>query len=170
MRTAGGVRGVIGALISFVAFLLKTSVASYGGDVNNLGLLQQQMMVLHVGLSVAIVGAILFAAGAIVEALHPPPTEHRAQDAPASSSTPTVPAGSYQELTPEEIEQNKNAATIGYIIIGALIVVFLVAMLAMSSNLSSETTNAPSTSTIYATDDALMGNDVTSVDATPPAR
>jgi len=60
MRTWGGLLITIGLLMTLVAFSLDTSVSSFdGGAVNNLGLMQRQMMVLHTGLAAFIAGTVL---------------------------------------------------------------------------------------------------------------
>lgn len=47
--------GVFGGLLAFCAFVINTAP----GGTHNLGLLQNQMMLLHVGLALMIIGAIL---------------------------------------------------------------------------------------------------------------
>ena len=73
MRNAGALLMVIGGVLVFFAFTMDTSVYSSGtyiggsyvggGSTHNLGLLQQQMMVLHTGLAAFIAGAIMYAIG-----------------------------------------------------------------------------------------------------------
>ena len=66
MKSAGVVLIVIGMLMAFGAFNMDTSVSSFdGGSVNNLGLLQQQMMVLQTGLASFIAGAVLYGCASI---------------------------------------------------------------------------------------------------------
>lgn len=69
MRTAGGLLMALGVLVVLFAFAMDTTVYSSGtliggtyvggGSTHNLGLLQQQMMVLHTGLAGFLAGAFL---------------------------------------------------------------------------------------------------------------
>lgn len=66
MRSFGVLCIVCGILLVLIAFGMNTSVSSYGvGEVNNLGLLQQQMMVLQTGPGGFVAGSVLFAGAAI---------------------------------------------------------------------------------------------------------
>jgi len=68
MRSFGMLLIVCGILLVLVAYGMNTSVSSFGaGEVNNLGLLQQQMMVLQTGLAMFVAGSVLLAGGAIHE-------------------------------------------------------------------------------------------------------
>ena len=75
MRQAGILLMLAGAIGTFVAFLMPTTVETYsfsplgGSGVVNLGLLQNQMLVLHVGIGAFIAGAVLTGCGAIIERL-----------------------------------------------------------------------------------------------------
>jgi hypothetical protein len=80
MRTVGVLLIAIGLLMVFGAFNMSTSVYSFGGgEVNNLGMLQKQMMVLQTGLSFFLGGSVLFGAAAICE--------HRSSLAPVTAVT-----------------------------------------------------------------------------------
>jgi hypothetical protein len=74
MKIAGSILFITGAFCALASFLMPTAVDS-SSDVSmfrgtlNLGLLQSQMMVLHVGLSGFIAGAVLIGAGEIAERL-----------------------------------------------------------------------------------------------------
>lgn len=84
MRNAGALLMIIGALLALMAYIMETSVHSSGtfiggelvggGSTHNLGLLQQQMMVLHTGLAAFVAGAFFFGSGGTGEAEHPMPT------------------------------------------------------------------------------------------------
>lgn len=75
MKTAGFCLLVVGVVAALVSFFLPTTVESYstysigGGGTLNLGLLQNQMMVLQVGLAGFIGGAVLMGCGEIAERL-----------------------------------------------------------------------------------------------------
>lgn len=70
MRNAGGILMAIGAAVVVFAFTMDTTVYSSGtyiggsyvggGSTHNLGLMQQQMMILHTGLAAFLAGAFLF--------------------------------------------------------------------------------------------------------------
>jgi len=63
MRSFGGLLIILGIVLVLAAFNLDTGVSSYGlGEVNNIGLLQRQMMVLQTGLAAFISGSVLIAA------------------------------------------------------------------------------------------------------------
>ena len=72
MRVIGIALMVVGIITSLIAFALKTTVTNIGtyvgdqlvgaGDTYNLGLLQQQTMVLHTGLAMFLAGAIFASA------------------------------------------------------------------------------------------------------------
>ena len=74
MKDGGIALIILSAILLLVAFFMKTSVSSYSafggsGDVINIGLLQNQMMVWQLGLALFVTGGVLFAAGSILEAL-----------------------------------------------------------------------------------------------------
>lgn len=75
MKTAGFCLLIVGAMAALVSFFLPTTVESYstysigGGGTLNLGLLQNQMMVLHVGLAGFIGGAVLYGCGEVAQRL-----------------------------------------------------------------------------------------------------
>lgn len=72
MRTAGSLLMLFGGCVALFAFGMDTTVSSSptyvagsligGGSTYNLGLLQHQMMILHVGLALFLAGAFLFGA------------------------------------------------------------------------------------------------------------
>jgi len=74
VKIAGCILLVIGFLCAAASFLMPTAVDSSSGismlgGTLNLGLLQNQMMVLHVGLTGFLAGAVLMGAGEIAERL-----------------------------------------------------------------------------------------------------
>lgn len=71
MKGFGILLMIVGAASAFFSFAADVSVDStYGsGDVLNIGLLQNQMMIFQLGLGGFISGCILFAAGAVLEAV-----------------------------------------------------------------------------------------------------
>ena len=75
MKTVGYCLFICGAICAVVSFFLPTTVESYstysiaGGGTLNLGLLQDQMMVLHVGLTGFLGGAVLIGCGEVAERL-----------------------------------------------------------------------------------------------------
>jgi hypothetical protein len=72
MKIFGILLMLIGVAVGLFSFLADVSVAigSGSGDVINIGLLQQQMMLFELGLSGFVSGTILFAGGSVVEAFH----------------------------------------------------------------------------------------------------
>lgn len=75
MKSAGVILILVGFLMAFAAFNIDTSVSSFdSGSVNNLGLLQQQMMVLQTGLASFISGAVLYGCAAIADGATPQST------------------------------------------------------------------------------------------------
>lgn len=78
MRESGKLLMILGAGLALFAFSMDTAVSSAGtfiagqyvggGETYNLGLLQQQMMVLHSGLAAFVAGAFLYGAVGPVEA------------------------------------------------------------------------------------------------------
>jgi hypothetical protein len=68
----------VGLLMAFGAFNMDTSVSSFdGGSVNNLGLLQQQMMLLQTGLASFIAGCVLYAGATIADGSAPHSTSSK---------------------------------------------------------------------------------------------
>ncbi|MBS3961459.1 MAG: hypothetical protein KGZ61_06465 [Sandarakinorhabdus sp.] len=85
MKIPGTLLAAIGLAVLAYAFTIDTSVAMplaglgiTPGDslsVTNFGLLQRQMMLSQLGLAAALGGILLFAAGAVIEAIAIRPTE-----------------------------------------------------------------------------------------------
>lgn len=74
MKGAGITFMILGVIVLVVAFAMKTSVTSYSsfgnsGDVINIGLLQNQLMVWQLGLTSFATGGVLFSAGTILASL-----------------------------------------------------------------------------------------------------
>jgi hypothetical protein len=74
MKTVGYFLFVGGAIMAAIAFFLPTALdsssnASMIGGTLNLGLLQDQMMILHVGLAAFLGGAVLIGSGEIANRL-----------------------------------------------------------------------------------------------------
>lgn len=61
---------VVGALMVGASFLMDTSVSSGFGEVANLSKLQSQMMILHTGLALLIIGAIRMPKTTKAKSLH----------------------------------------------------------------------------------------------------
>ncbi|MEA2998798.1 MAG: hypothetical protein QOK17_631, partial [Sphingomonadales bacterium] len=142
-------------------------------DVSNIGLLQRQMIWLQIGLASFVSGVILIAAGVLADHLagvgHEPHPEVRpSTPSDADPATEVIPAA---ESPPDE-----NPDTTLYWLAGIALFVLIVIVIAITLQLDNKPTTAADTSSSnYATDDALMGNDVTAVDATntsiePPPR
>jgi hypothetical protein len=72
MKTVGYLLFIGGALMATTAFFLPTAVdsssgISASGGTLNLGLLQNQMMILHVGLAAFLGGSVLIGCAAVAE-------------------------------------------------------------------------------------------------------
>lgn len=138
MRIAGWILLVIGLLCAAASFLMPTAVDSSSGvsmfsGTLNLGLLQNQMMVLHVGLTGFLAGAVLIGAGKIAERLgHWPGSESIAEAPP-----PAVPVEA-QEAAPGEIaisEEWEAADGLAIkLILGLIAVVIMVLLFIWFSN------------------------------------
>jgi hypothetical protein len=131
VRSAGNLLIALSAIVVLVAFALDTSVHSYGGEVNNIGLLQRQMMVLHVGLALAIVGAVLSGAGAVAERLAPGEEEKPAAHGLFGALPPRDEARPEETRSPEEIARARKRETLGYLFVAALIVALVVGAVAL---------------------------------------
>lgn len=102
MKTVGGLLLLIGAVVCGAAFFLMplgiatdavADLAPAGSDfdgIANLSLMHQREMVLHTGLALSIIGAVLFAVGSIldhlVEASQAAADRHRAADRPEAQT------------------------------------------------------------------------------------
>jgi hypothetical protein len=73
MKIWGWILLLCGVTATAVSFFLKTTVASddLASSINNIGLLQRQMVVLHAGIGAAIVGAVLLVGGTLLQELSP---------------------------------------------------------------------------------------------------
>lgn len=131
MRVAGCILLIIGLLCVAASFLMPTAVdnssgvSMFGGTLN-LGLLQNQMMVLHVGLTGFLAGAVLIGAGEIAERLGHWPGSEPVVEAPAPAATSVTPG-----VTPsEEWTAADNLAVkvvlgvIGLVLLGLLYIWF----------------------------------------------
>jgi hypothetical protein len=121
MRAFGSMLIAVGLLMAFAAFSMHTSVYGFGGEVNNLGLLQQQMMVLQTGLAGFISGSVLVAGSPAVP-----------------SSAPSAVAGSAVRRDDESDEEREERVAgvrrlnrnIGISLAGLLLFLILVAVVA----------------------------------------
>jgi hypothetical protein len=117
IRHVGAVLMALGGLVTLFAFSMDTTVYSSGtfvggeliggGSSYNLGLLQQQMMILHTGLAGFVAGAFLFGSDA--------------------SSTIELPRSSAE--IEFEIEDERRRIRIGLILLGVVAAIFLVLFL-----------------------------------------
>jgi hypothetical protein len=119
IRNIGGLLMAVGVLVSLVAFTMDTTVYSSGtfiggqmiggGSSYNLGLLQQQMMVLHTGLASFIAGAFLFGSN-----------QDSSSDAPRTSAEIEF-----------EIEDERRRIRVGVIVLAIIGVLLLLLVLMM---------------------------------------
>lgn len=103
MKIAGCILLVIGLLCAAASFLMPTAVDSSSGvsmfsGTLNLGLLQNQMMVLHVGLTGFLAGAILMGTGEIAERF-----ERWTGREPVADAPPPAAPVEAKEATPGQI-------------------------------------------------------------------
>ena len=134
MKIAGWILLVVGLLCTAASFLMPTAVDSssgismFGGTLN-LGLLQNQMMVLHVGLTGFLAGAVLMGAGEIAERLG-----HWTDRGPVAEAPPPAASVEAKEATPGEIaisEQWEAAdglaikLILGLIAVGLMVLLFI---------------------------------------------
>lgn len=62
-----------GIAVAVISFCMPTTVKSYdvpdylsASEISNIGMLQQQMMVLHVGIGMTVIGAVFIGTGAVL--------------------------------------------------------------------------------------------------------
>lgn len=117
MREAGlGLLG-LGALIALGALALMDTAVS---GTYNIGLLQRQALAFQGGLGLALMGAVLFAAGQTVRALGP----GRAEPAPAADAPGQAGEGDATEFR-YEVDPKAEAWT-PYLVSGALVLLLFV--------------------------------------------
>ena len=155
MRVAGCILLVIGLLCAAASFLMPTAVNSssgismFGGTLN-LGLLQNQMMVLHVGLTGFLAGAVLMGTGEIAERL-----EHWTGRELVAEAPPPAASVEAQETTPVQIATSDEWATADGLaikfILGLIAVVLMVLLFIWFSN-------HPQPTTTSSTSDAVADN------------
>jgi len=138
VKIAGCILLIIGLLCAAASFLMPTAVNSssgismFGGTLN-LGLLQNQMMVLHVGLTGFLAGAILMGTGEIAERLeHSTGREPVAEAPPPAASVEAQEAASSQIEISEEWEAADGLAI--KLILGLIAVVLMVLLFIWFSN------------------------------------
>lgn len=138
MKIAGCILLVVGLLCAAASFLMPTAVnSSYGvsmfSGTLNLGLLQNQMMVLHVGLTGFLAGAVLMGAGEIAERLgHWPGSESVVETLPPADSAEAQEVTQVQIATSEEWEAADGLAI--KLILGLIAVVLMVLLFIWFSN------------------------------------
>ncbi len=141
MKQFGALLMLVGAIAACAAFFMRTTVDTYstnpliGDHIINIGLLQDQMMVLHVGIGAFISGAVLAGAGAILERLSVGVTESPA------TATPSV-----------EFEAPAGNPNLSFLIAAAILVVVLGSAIAFGIY------NAPKTNSASANIDAEADN------------
>jgi hypothetical protein len=125
MKSAGVVLIVIGMLMAFGAFNMDTSVSSFDGNsVNNLGLLQQQMMVLQTGLASFIAGAVLYGCGAI------------ASPSQSLAVSPVVRANETDEAREERLQGVRKLNRImGVVVLVVFVLLMIAAAIATSTGI-----------------------------------
>lgn len=147
MREGGAVLIVIGVVVSIASFFLTTTVdtpadlTGMSSQVFNSGLLQRQMMVLHVGLAIGISGTLLFAASEL--AARRPPIDHQVQPAPRTAveqpgattpsppATPATPASPAASAVPVDDDENGKTGRLLVAVLFLPAVVVLLAVMAM---------------------------------------
>ncbi|MFL6863171.1 MAG: hypothetical protein ACJ8DZ_09240, partial [Allosphingosinicella sp.] len=129
MKAFGGTLLGLGVVLVIVALNLTTTVSteipsSYLSGINipstvmNIGLLQRQMMWLHIGLTSFIAGSVLLAAGILADVVRPPLStpSGSSESGPATPLTDTAPddaGGDALEGPPAQPEAPEVAATSG---------------------------------------------------------
>jgi hypothetical protein len=200
MKGFGASLLAVGVVIVIIALSLNTTVhtevpssvlsgLTLPSDVSNIGLLQRQMVWLHIGLTSFVSGAVLLAGGVVADSTmtnRPGPLPGLASDDAPSAAAPNdaelaADAPAAEAIPPADSPPDENFEKGLYWFAGIGLFILIVIVIAIMSQLDNKPTTAVDTSSSnYATDDALMGNDVTAVDANlgnaadisppPPAR
>lgn len=177
MKGYGAALIALGVLVVIIALNLDITVrtevsassilsgVSVPSEVSNIGLLQRQMIWLQIGFSSCIIGAVFVAAGAVADAIGSNGRHALSEPEPATAAAGATTTADAAEggTAPTYSPEAAAAADEKTMWLGAVIAALIIfAIIALAMNQTRTMTSAP-VSNMAASDETLMGNDVTSV-------